>query len=376
MQSKNVVKLSAAGSGKTWGICTEAINLSENLSPNKKILIVTYTNKGIDSIKNEIKKNNYGVLHEKIIIKSWFQFLMSDLIKPYQNYITDINSIKSYDFTQTYGYKNFNKKGSKSRYINSKGFVLSNYASELATVLNEKTKGLVIDRLERIYSNIFIDEVQDLAGDDITIVNLLFYSKIHITCVGDNKQATYTTHNTRKFKKYTGENIWNFFIEKEKENLITIEKSLISRRFNKDICDFANKLFFNENNMITSMTVTTGHDGVFIIESKNVVDYIEYYSPIALKYDKRTKVHTDISYNFGQCKGCTFDRVLIYPNVPLKDFILKNKEIKSPAKYYVAVTRARYSMTFVVDKFPKNKVNFELEKLNLNDKTIDVLRIK
>ena len=54
-----------------------------------------------------------------------------------------------------------------------------------------------------IYSHIYIDEIQDLAGEDIEILNLLFNSKIQIQCVGDVKQSTYTTYNAKKNKKLT-----------------------------------------------------------------------------------------------------------------------------------------------------------------------------
>jgi DNA helicase-2/ATP-dependent DNA helicase PcrA len=55
--------------------------------------------------------------------------------------------------------------------------------------------------------------------------------------------------------------------------------------------------------------------------------------------------------NFGAAKGMTFDRVLIFPHGPLKKF-LSTGDIgdvqKSIAKTYVAVTRARKSVAFVV----------------------------
>jgi len=46
----------------------------------------------------------------------------------------------------------------------------------------------------------------------------------------------------------------------------------------------------------------------------------------------------------------SFDRVLIYPTKPILEWIIgKSKELKieSRSKFYVAVTRARYSVAFV-----------------------------
>jgi DNA helicase-2/ATP-dependent DNA helicase PcrA len=72
------------------------------------------------------------------------------------------------------------------------------------------------------------------------------------------------------------------------------------------------------------------------------------------------------AYNFGESKGLTFDRVLIYPTKSFIEYLKKaekpNDELQSDpkkevikeelppetkAKYYAAVTRAKYSVTFV-----------------------------
>ena len=77
--------MAAAGAGKTHDICKEVIENAK--TTNKKILITTYTNKGIDSIKKEYKKQNKGVIDKNVIILSWFQFLLRELVKPYQSSI-------------------------------------------------------------------------------------------------------------------------------------------------------------------------------------------------------------------------------------------------------------------------------------------------
>ena len=85
MQSLNRVIMASAGSGKTWGICNEIIN--NRATSSKRILIVTYTNKGVESIKQEYQKQNSGIIDDFVDIKTWYQFLLSDLIKPYQKSI-------------------------------------------------------------------------------------------------------------------------------------------------------------------------------------------------------------------------------------------------------------------------------------------------
>ena len=41
------------------------------------------------------------------------------------------------------------------------------------------------------------------------------------------------------------------------------------------------------------------------------------------------------------------------------DFVLSGKALKAPEKYYVGVTRPRYSIAFVMQKFPKTLSGYE-----------------
>lgn len=354
---KNIVKISAAGAGKTYSICEDALDTVKGSS--YKVLIVTYINRGVEAINTELRKQNQGVIHPRIIIKTWYNFLLSDAIKPYQSYITDfdsINLIKRFDFSKGYGNVNYKKKGTRARYLTKEYNLLHNYSSELVCILNEKSNGKIINRLQEIYQNIYFDEVQDFAGYDIDFLKLLLDSKISITCCGDNKQATFSTHNTTKNKNITGKNIWQFFGDISN---ISVQKNLSSRRFNKNICSFANKIFPCGEPITSIMTDVTDHDGVYIISEENVDLYYSIFNPQILRYDSRTKIEKYNALNFGACKGETFDRVLIYPNSVLKDFILKEKEIDVPQKYYVGVTRPRYSLAFVLNDLPKTVKNFE-----------------
>lgn len=158
------------------------------------------------------------------------------------------------------------------------------------------------------------------------------------------------------------------------EDVVEVQKNLISRRFNKEICSFANTVYPNENNIGTSMNEKTDHDGVILINKDDVKKYYDYYRPTVLKYDKKTLTDGYHSFNFGECKGMTFERVLIYPNGPFKDFLLKGKALKTPQKYYVAATRAKYSIAFVVDTFPKKVEWLKSEEIYLGNEKIEVLR--
>lgn len=79
--------------------------------------------------------------------------------------------------------------------------------------------------------------------------------------------------------------------------------------------------------------------------------------------DKRTvKVSAEApAINFGDAKGLTFERVLIYPTKPMREWIKDHSSElvpKSRAKLYVAITRAKYSVAFVDDTIDTETIPF------------------
>lgn len=254
-------------------------------------------------------------------------------------------------------------------YITDSDNVRSEEASNLILLLDERSEHKVFSRLAKTYSSIYIDEVQDLAGRDIEILEKLFALDMSVVCVGDNKQATFQTHSTRTNKKKSGKNIFAFFQELQRKNIVEIQESLCSRRFNSQICSFANRVYPNDKNITSDMTEETGHDGVFLIAKEDASKYFEFFLPQELRFNKKTVDTCGFNVvNFGECKGKTYPRCLIRANKTFIDF-LKGKALKAPEKYYVAVTRARYSNAIVVDSL-FGAAGFEKCKIMLGDQEI------
>nr|MCA8836045.1 ATP-dependent helicase [Pseudomonadota bacterium] len=192
----------------------------------------------------------------------------------------------------------------------------------------------------------------DLSGYDFCFLELLFNSDINILLVGDPRQSTYLTSNSPKNKQYAGFGITNFF--QKIECLVIDEESLIvNHRSIPDICDFSNKLFPDYIQTQSGNTTTSGHDGVFLVRKKDVGQYLEQYNPTQLRYNKKTNTNDAFeAMNFGNSKGLSFDRVLIYPTGGIEKWLKNNKPLDSPttlSKLYVAITRAQYSVAFVYD---------------------------
>ena len=108
----------------------------------------------------------------------------------------------------------FGSKGGLSQYVNQTDisrFYFSGgkliYSDKLARFIcecNKASKGAVIRRLEQRFDRIYIDEIQDIAGYDIDLVELILRSKIKLTLVGDHRQATFRTNNAAKNSAYLG----------------------------------------------------------------------------------------------------------------------------------------------------------------------------
>jgi hypothetical protein len=121
------------------------------------------------------------------------------------------------------------------------------------------------------------------------------------------------------------------------------------------------------------MNEISGHDGVFLISKADAMKYYLHFQPQELRYSvKTTDVCSPFAMNFGACKGKTYDRCMIYCNEPFKKF-LNGVPLKSPEKYYVAVTRARYSNAIVVNRL-FGATGFERCRISLGEDEIEAER--
>jgi len=100
---------------------------------------------------------------------------------------------------------------------------------------------------------------------------------------------------------------------------------------------------------------------VFFIKPSDVNEYLHKYSPMQLRDKVNVKVNSEYdAMNFGESKGMSFDRVIIYPTSTMLKWIQNHSEslaFQSRSKFYVAVTRARYSVAIVFDN--KKGVNIK-----------------
>ncbi|MGV8963186.1 MAG: UvrD-helicase domain-containing protein [Candidatus Saccharimonadaceae bacterium] len=380
----NKLIISVAGSGKTTFLVNEAIKVKGG-----QVLITTYTEANEQEIKNKFMQL-YKCVPAHVTIQSWFSLLIKHGVKPFQGQIfpEKINGMILVNGQS--GIKYTNKAGInvpfseetdfKKHYMTSGNKLFSDKLSKFVVRANDKSNGNVINRLSNIYTEIYIDEVQDLAGNDLEFIKLLLKSKARVLMVGDPRQVTYLTHNERKYSQYKDGNIKGFILEKCKSRCTVDEETLtFSHRNNLPICEFSSRLYPRYSvstpcSCPDCRNVSADHIGVFLVNSNDLENYTSKFRPTVLRY----QLSGENEWNYGACKGLGFDRVLIYPTEPilkyLRDGVLeqvveeKNKKAFDIAKLYVAVTRARYSVAFVCEDTSGNFIHGITKWSFLNNK--------
>ncbi len=347
MCGNNKLIIAAAGSGKTTFLVNEALK-----KKNGRILITTYTQANEEEIRRKFIKINRCV-PENVTIQTWFSFLLQHGARPFQGckFNDDINGLVLINGISAKGVAEID---TQNHYFTKNQKIYSDKLSKFVVKCNEQSNGSVVDRLSRIYTDIFIDEIQDLAGYDLDFLKLLFDCKTNILLVGDPRQGTYSTNNSSKNKKFKKTKIINFFedasitIEKDDNSLTTNYRSC------SPICDLSNKLYPDLKKTTSGNTNSTGHDGVFFVNTQDIANYLSEYKPIQLRWDSRTVINENYRVlTFGLSKGLEFERTLMYPTPQFISWIKNNNSELAPtsrSKFYVAITRASYSVGIVCDE--------------------------
>lgn len=349
------VIVASAGAGKTTRIVEEVLANS-----GEPALITTYTNENCEEIRRRFYEIN-GHIPAWVDIKSWYQFLLSDGVRPYQRYLYESARIESVYFPSGeaerafYEARRFAKKSEVNRHFIVAGNLIAHrFTSEFAVACDHASKGAVVGRLSAIYRHIYIDEAQDMAGYDMCLIRLLFNGSAIVTIVCDPRQYTYDTAFSKMHSNMSGDKILKFFTPLEKQGICTIEHLAISHRCHNDICRFADALY-PEYPSTKSLNGSVHRDmGVHIVSLGEVKKYTALFAPVVLVNDRREHAMGLPSRNIGGVKGKTFDRVLVFDTGPIRKYLetgdkvyLQGKSNQAVAKLYVAATRARHSVGIV-----------------------------
>ncbi len=344
MPSANRIILASAGSGKTTTIVSEAA-----LESGIRSVLVTYTNNSEAQLR--IRANGIcGCVPPHMRTATWFGFLLQHLVRPYQRAAYP-GRVRGLAFVNGMSARGSREADTRRHYFRRPGDMYIDKVSKFACKLIRETGGKPVDRLAQIVDRVYVDEAQDLAGYDLELIERLLDSDIDVVLVGDHRQATFKTNHSAKNRQFGRQRIIDKFATWEVGGKATIEIHNHSYRCVQEICDAADKLFPDVAGTISRNHTRTGHDGMFLVRQRDVISYVERFSPQALRYNRQRKNVPGIPYNFGEAKGMTFERVLIFPHKRLETYCLTGKlkdAGKELPKIYVAMTWARQSVGIVV----------------------------
>ncbi|WP_340619941.1 UvrD-helicase domain-containing protein [Xenorhabdus siamensis] len=357
--------IACAGAGKTTKIVKEAIELTNN---NFKVLIITYTRSNQNELIHKFKELG-GVRRELFIVKGWYSFILEDIVRPYQgcifpNRITGINlnssnpHIKNRYMISGRKEKNGNTYNPR-HFFDAKGQAHTEFISKLACRIITESEADIASRIKSIYQRVYLDETQDLAGWDFDLLKHIVKAKeFEFHAVGDFRQTIYHTSSNPKKPSTSA------------DKLAEYTKMGFEVKYMNDcwrsidlICKLADTVHEGENYVPTISKIRPPkdieHQGIFYISPNNIASYIELYQPMILRYSSASGKEYEQYSNlktFGNAKGQTAAHVLIHPTESIINFLkgkknvfAKNSTATVQNKLYVAITRARYSVAFIVD---------------------------
>ncbi|MCH8572195.1 UvrD-helicase domain-containing protein [Nesterenkonia sp. AY15] len=345
----NLAIVASAGSGKTHELIRQATS-----DPGSRVLIVTYTNENLRQLEDRLSQLPAGY-PPNVDTMSLFGFLLRECVKPLQvsktqepNFVRSIHFHERPVYAQRAGLRNFNKY-----FLNSAGDVYSDFLSQAACEINQAVSGAMIQRLELLWDEIYIDEAQDMSGYDLDLLDALLASRIRVVMVCDPRQAVYSTNAQVKHKKYRGSGFIDWINERVEDGIVARENKNECRRSLQEICDFADSLYPRlEPTTSTKEPGTRHHTGVFLVHESAVGAYTARHKPQELRWDRRNRKAGPSARNMGKVKGLSFEDVLVHPTTGMIAYLESNRELapSTLAKLYVAVTRAEYSVGIVTNK--------------------------
>jgi len=353
------VQLAVAGSGKTSAIASRI----ENQFPEAASLALTFTKNGQLEIASRVS-NITSSRHETM---GWYSFLVNHIVRPYLPAKFDGINAHGLNFVDHDGQIPRNRSGWKY-YFDDSHQPYSSRLSVLAKQILELTTDAPLRRLEAIYDHLYIDEVQDLGGNDLVVLEKVMRSSIDIFVTGDVRQSVLTTSRSDRLNSvYRGVNLVTWFRERATAGICDLTLAETSQRFNPAIArlsDLVHDPALALPATLGAFSGTSDHDGVFLVDDTHLDEYVQEWQPTLLRAMVSTRALPEAEiFNFGTSKGITRDRVAILTTSPIRKWLLSRELLaaKSAAGFYVAATRCRYSVALVVPQAKKMSTHLHAE---------------
>lgn len=342
----NRLTLAVAGGRKTQSIVDGCVAAAEG----RRILVLTYTQVNQRELIKRLSRRR--PLAASVEVQGWFSFLMRHWIRPYVPLQFPGRRLTGLNFEGDPG----RYATGERRFLDAGGRAYKLHLSKLAVDVSAASGDAVVDRLSRIYDEIRVDEVQDLNGCDLDILEALMKAPLDLSMVGDVRQAVLLTNTgDQRYKQFKGMPIKRWFDGHASRGALEIAYQNRTWRSNQAIADFADSIFADEwgfSRTVSENAEVTDHLGVYVVATDQVAGYVEAFAPLCLRTSAASWKELDLPFvTFGMSKGMSVDRVLIAPTGGQLAFLRQGTQLDDTpcCSLYVAITRARHSVAFVVD---------------------------
>ena len=339
------VIFSVAGSGKTS-------YLIEKLNTETRTLIVVYTQANFENIQKRII-GKFGYIPPNIACYTYFTFLFSWGIKPFN--IINYPPIKRIDFD--------NKAPQKIPKINPHYYLYKDsiYHYRLYDFIEENSlTEKLVSRIERFFDEVFIDEVQDYAGNDFDfLMSLSSSSVLSLTVVGDFYQHIYDTSRNGSKNKNLHKNFEKY---RKRFMRFTSRQLNVCYRCPEAVCRFISTnlgihLIHNPHN---DRQVNYPR----LIECPQMIKLIIEDDRIPKLVYANSETFDCWTITWGKSKGLEYEDVCVVLNKTTSSLYKQGKLLqlasKTLNKFYVACSRSKGNLYFIEEHHLPKKVTKQL----------------
>lgn len=355
------VILAVAGAGKTYHIC-------HMIDPNKRNLILAYTNENIHNIQRELC-DAHSCVPELTTVSTFDSFVYHNLILPYEPSIVEhfghptfvsrgictidpppkvIKNIKG----KIVPNPKYFPKDRFSHYITKRRQYYCGTLSELVLQVKQKRESLikrVAARLNLFYESVLIDEFQDFREYDYDLIMALATQLNNAILVGDYHQhsVSATNNSGKPFKKKSGDVGYTEFVTDLVNAGFEVDTTTLnkSRRCSVDVCDYVSK------KLGIDIDSHGENVGSIIWADDMAVDILENREIVKLVF-KEAANYTFEVINWSYSKGDTVNAACViltekFEQLDNEKYTTKGVPVSTINKLYVAMTRSRGNLYLI-----------------------------
>ena len=188
------IKVAGAGAGKTTSMAKDVIKRYRQLTDNKIIYVITYTNAAKDHIRNKLTEE-LGAIPSNIKVETSHAFLLHELIIPFHRLLYNVHfssvSLLNLPTVPIYNAKKLQELHNQNiihvdEVTKTAKYVLCGKSNDKVKIKQMREK--IINIIRSYLDSIFMDEAQDMDEHLSQIVQKLDIEGFHLHLVGDPKQ--------------------------------------------------------------------------------------------------------------------------------------------------------------------------------------------